>query len=111
MSGPARVGFWVGGRGDGEEGVGEHRRGDVAVPGFPFADLVVVQAALVLGCLEAFLDRPPGPGDRDDLFALDRGGVEAQVVGDLGGVFEGPPRQQGPGISGGEVTEMRERGG
>lgn len=54
------MGFWGG---DGEEGMGEHGQGDVPVPGMPFADPVVVQAALVLGGLEAFLDRPPGAGD------------------------------------------------
>jgi putative transposase len=37
-----RLGGYFGGCGDGEEGVGEHRQGDVAVPGIPFADLVVV---------------------------------------------------------------------
>jgi len=34
--------------GDGEEGVGEHGEGDVSVPGVPGADLVVVEANLVL---------------------------------------------------------------
>jgi hypothetical protein len=35
--------------GDGQERVGEHRQGDVAVPGAVPADLVVVQASLILG--------------------------------------------------------------
>ena len=34
--------------GDGQEGVGEHREGDVAVPGVVFADLVFVETDLVL---------------------------------------------------------------
>src|SRR6266480_2655137 len=55
----------VGGRGgDGQEGVGQHREGDVAVPGAVAADLVVIEPGLVLGLCEAVLDRPPGPGHR-----------------------------------------------
>jgi hypothetical protein len=38
--------------------VGQQGQGDVAVPAWPFADFVVVQADLVLGLLEAFLDLP-----------------------------------------------------
>ena len=90
--------------------MGEHGQGDVAVSGMPFADLVVVQAALVFGGLEAFLDCPPGAGDGHDLFPLDRGGVKTQVVGDIGGVVEGSAGQQGPGVSGGEIAEIREGG-
>ena len=51
--------------GDGQECQREHREGDVPVPGVVAADLVVVQAGLVLGGLEALLDRPPGPGHGD----------------------------------------------
>ena len=39
----------------------------MTVPGVVSADLVVVQAGLVLGCLEALLDRPPGPSRGDQL--------------------------------------------
>jgi hypothetical protein len=39
--------------GDGQERVGEHRQGHVAVPGAVLADLVVVQAGRVLGLGEA----------------------------------------------------------
>jgi hypothetical protein len=39
--------------------VGEHGQGDVPVPGPVAADLVVVQAGLVLGLGEAVLIRPP----------------------------------------------------
>jgi hypothetical protein len=45
--------------------VGEQRKGGVAVPGVIAADLVVVQAGLVLRALEALLDGPAGPGDAD----------------------------------------------
>jgi hypothetical protein len=41
----------------------EHDKGDVAVPGGPVADLVVVQADLAFCGLEALFDAPPGPGD------------------------------------------------
>src|SRR5262249_16789540 len=44
-----------GGGGDGEEGVGEHRQGDVPVPGAVLADLVVVQPGLVLGAARQHL--------------------------------------------------------
>src|SRR5262245_23581635 len=50
---------------DGEDGVGEHDEGGVAVPGGPFPDLVLVEADLALAGLEAFLDAPPGAGDPD----------------------------------------------
>ena len=42
-----------------KEGKREHGQCGVPVPGVVAADLVVVQAGLVLGGLEAFLDRPP----------------------------------------------------
>jgi len=38
--------------------MGQQGQGDVAVPAWPLADLVVVQADLALGLLEAFLDLP-----------------------------------------------------
>lgn len=50
--------------------MGEHGQGDVPVPGVVFADLVVVEASLVLGGLEAFLDRPPDTGRGDGLFRV-----------------------------------------
>ena len=49
------------------------------VPGVVAADLVVVQAGLVLGGLEAFLDRPPGPGHGDQ---LGQGGAGRGVAGE-----------------------------
>jgi hypothetical protein len=55
------------GRGDGEPGLGSEREGDVPVPGDVLADLIVIEGGLVLGGLEALLDRPPGPGDPDQL--------------------------------------------
>jgi hypothetical protein len=55
------------GAGGGEEGVGEHREGDVAVPAVPAADLVLVQADFSFGGLEGLLDRPAGAGDPHQL--------------------------------------------
>ena len=46
--------------GDGQEGVGEHREGDMAVPGAVAADLIMVQAGLVLGLGEAVFHRYVG---------------------------------------------------
>ena len=45
--------------GDGEPGQGEHGQGDVAVPRLVEADLIVVQACLVLAGLEALHQRVP----------------------------------------------------
>ena len=53
------------------------------VPGVVAADLVVVEAGLVLGGLEALLDRPAGPGDADQLLVGGAGRGAAQVVGQL----------------------------
>jgi hypothetical protein len=70
--------------GDGEERVGKHRQGDVPVPGAPFADLVMVEAGLVLGLGEAVLDRPPGArhGDQFGQCGAGRGvaGEERQLA-------------------------------
>ena len=41
-----------------QEGERQHRQGDVPVPAVPAADLVAVQPDLLLGRLEALLDRP-----------------------------------------------------
>jgi hypothetical protein len=41
---------------DGEPGVSQHGERDMAVPGVPEADLVLVEADLVLAGLEALLD-------------------------------------------------------
>jgi len=48
--------------GDGQKGVGEHREGDVSIPGVVFADLVLVEPDLVLSGAETFLDGPAGAG-------------------------------------------------
>jgi hypothetical protein len=63
---------FCGGGGDGQERVCPHGQGDVAVPGVVAADLVVVEADLVLRGLETLLDRPPGAGDAGEFFV---GGV------------------------------------
>lgn len=82
------------------------------VPGRVLAYLVVVQAGLVLGGLEAFFDRPAGPGRADDLGRRRVRGRVHQVVGafavgeaaaDQQGVVEAVvtltgQRDQGPGV-------------
>src|SRR5215831_5927609 len=77
------------GGGDGEPGVSEHGEGDVPVPGMPEADLVVVEADLVLGRLEALLDRPANADDGDQHVQRSVGLGVADEVGELGGVGEG----------------------
>ena len=76
---PAALPVVVWSAGGGEVGGGEHGQGDVGVPGPVVADLVLVEPGLVLGRLEAFLDRPPGPGDPDQLPQRGRGGSGAAV--------------------------------
>ena len=71
--------FWGDRGGDGEVGVGEHREGDVAVPRVEATDLVVVEPDLGLRGLEAFLDRPPGAGDPDEVVAGGAGRAGAQL--------------------------------
>jgi hypothetical protein len=44
--------------GYGQEGVGQQAEGDVAVPGVPSPNLVMVEADLALGLREALLNRP-----------------------------------------------------
>ena len=59
--------------------MGEHGQGDVPVPARIPADLILVQAALVLRGLEGFLDRPAGPGDAHEF-------GDGSVVGRVGEV-------------------------
>src|SRR5262249_12439029 len=86
--------------GDGEVGAGEDGQGGVPVPGVVAADLVVIEAGLVLGGLEALLNRPAGPGDPDQLLVLGPGRGGAQVIGErplaLGIRGEGAADQQEP---------------
>src|SRR2546430_17556520 len=58
------------------------------VPGVVAADLVLVEANLVLRGLERFLDRPPGAGHTDQFPQPGASGTETQVVGDLGRVAD-----------------------
>ena len=95
-----RGGVWFAG-GGGEPGVGEHGEGDVPVPGVPEADLIVVEANLVLGRLEALL-HGPADADHGDQF-VERGiglGV-ADEEGELGGIVEGATDEKPVGGAGG----------
>jgi hypothetical protein len=66
-----------------KERVGGHGERDVPVPAHAAADLVLVQAALVLRALETLLDAPSATGDADQVGdgGLQRGAGE--VVGEL----------------------------
>ena len=59
----------------GHHGEGRHHQRDVAVPAVPGSGLVVIQSKLVFGDLEAVLDRPTVPLDRDQ--PLDAGSGRA----------------------------------
>ena len=79
----------------GHHGEGQHDERDVAMPAVPGAGLVVIEAELVLGRLEAVLDRPAVSFDLDQ--GLDAGsggapgGEEGQIViGDVAADQETP---------------------
>jgi transposase len=76
-----------------QERLGDQHQGHVPIPGVPAADLVVVQANLVLGGLEALLDRPADPGHPDQLGQRGPRRAKAGVEGQLP-VRQPPPRQQ-----------------
>lgn len=63
--------------------MGGHGEGDVAVPAGVAADLVVVQAAFLLGGLEAFLHGPAAAGDADQVVECGVCRTVGNVVGDL----------------------------
>ena len=50
-----------------QEGIGQQRQGDLAIPGLPPPNFIVAQADLLLGCFEAGLDQPAQTGGADDL--------------------------------------------
>ena len=79
---------------DGEERGCEHGQGDVSVPGVVLADLVVVQAGLVLGELEGFLDAPTTSGDADELGHGHWLTAVADVVGQLAGLGDRAPHEE-----------------
>ncbi len=66
-----------------QERLGDQHQGHMPIPGVPAADLVVVQADLVLGGLEALLDRPADPRDADQLGQRRAGRAEADLDGQL----------------------------
>jgi hypothetical protein len=78
--------------------MGEHGEGDVPVPGAVLADLLVVQAGLALGLVEAVLHGPPRARDRHQLSEGGRAGrpapVERQLKGALLVLLQGPADQQ-----------------
>ena len=78
---------------DHEEGVGEHRQGDPAVPGPPAADLVLVQTDKALAGLEALFDSPAASGDPDQDGQRDGAGRPAAVIGQLAGLVVAAQQQ------------------
>jgi hypothetical protein len=56
--------------------VGEHREGDVPIPGVVATDWVVVEPDLGFGGLEALLDRPAGASYADEVLV---GGVDGAL--------------------------------
>ncbi|WP_328436426.1 hypothetical protein OHA71_02705 [Streptomyces sp. NBC_00444] len=68
----------------GQEGQGDHRAGDVAVPGVPAADLVPAQPGDLFRLLVVLLDPPPHSGPAHSL----RQGSVAAVMHEEVGVLE-----------------------
>ncbi|AWW41827.1 hypothetical protein DN051_38630 [Streptomyces cadmiisoli] len=60
--GPGVAGVFVG-TDDREEGMGEHREGDPAVPGCPASDPVFVRSGQAFAGREDLLDRPSASGN------------------------------------------------
>ena len=58
----------------GEHGEGQHTERDVSVPAMPGTRFVVIKTELVLGGLEAVLDRPSVPLDPHQRFDRGAGG-------------------------------------
>ena len=74
--------------------MGQHGKRDVAMPASPGADLVLIQADLALGGLEAGLDRPARAGDLDEVGECGAVGGMGEVEGELTGLGDAAPDQQ-----------------
>lgn len=72
-----------------------HGQSDVPHPAGVAAYLVVVQAALVLGSLEALLNRPPTPGNTHELAGVG----SCRRVGEVGGDLIGSADAVGAGVA------------
>ena len=77
-----------------QERLGDQHQGHMPIPAIPATNLVVVQADLVLGGLEAFLDRPADPRHPDQLGQAGTGRAETGVEGQLS--IRQPPAHQQP---------------
>ena len=78
----------------GEVGVGQHGRVTWRCAADPGADLVLVEADLALGGLEAGLDRPAAAGDADEVGERRAVGGVGQIEGELVRLGEAAPDQQ-----------------
>src|SRR6266542_1954263 len=98
---------------DHQEGVGEHGKGDPAVPGAPAADLVLVQATQALAGLERLFDGPAPSGDPDQDGQRGGAGRVAAVIGQLTGLAVAADHEPVPACllarSGAGVVQAEER--
>ncbi len=94
----------------GQEGMGEDRQGDVPVPADVAADLVLIEATLVLRRLEALLDRSARAGDPDQRGQLDTEGCVAEVVGKITGIGQAAAGHC-PAVMGGRIGVEDQVGG
>ncbi|MFA3843119.1 hypothetical protein ACEG43_44515 [Streptomyces aureus] len=72
----------------------------MSIPARIAADLVLVQAALVLRSLEALLDGPAGAGDEDQVSGRAAGRRIGKVVGDLVRPLDAAACQNPPAVRG-----------
>ena len=79
-----------------QDGKGEQGEGDVPVPTGPASHLVVGQPDLLLGRLEAALDRPSSPGRLRQSGQRRAARAGRQVVRQFLALIETPPDQQPP---------------
>src|SRR5215210_1393679 len=75
-------------------GMGEQAKRDVTVPAIPLPYLVLVEADLALGRLEAILYGPTPACNPDQLLNVCVRRSVAQIVGDLLGLRDAPAHQQ-----------------
>src|SRR3954468_9316528 len=89
----------------GQHGEGEHHQRDVPVPAVPAAGLVVIEPELVLGGLEAVLDRPAASLDLDQRRYFGPGRAPGREEGELA-VGDGTADQQAPRPQAGEAVAV-----
>ena len=77
-----------------QNGLDQHRQGDVPVLAAPAAHLILVQSHLTLGLLEGIFDHLPGARYPHQLLQRDLPGTETPIVGQVFRIGDATPHQQ-----------------